>query len=118
MRCENDNNPTGQIIQNYDFGLWYHLYCFSFQTTVYSSDIPEVRVAISLQQNFLELSFDSRYNLVNAEDVPSIARGKYKLSNANGLIGILDGQGHCLGLYSDPYILNLFRRDFRQFVFY
>ena len=78
---------------------------FSFQTTVYSSDIPEVRVAISLQQNFLELSFDSGYNLVNAEeDVPlALPGGKYKLSNANGLIEILDGQ-HCLGWDRIPYI--------------
>lgn len=86
---------------------------FSFQTTVYSSDIPEVRVAISLQQNFLELSFDSGYNLVNAEeDVPlALPGGKYKLSNANGLIEILDGQGHCLGLYSDPLYLEPFSEE-------
>lgn len=76
-------------------------------SAVFCAEVPEVRVKISLTGNFVDLTFDSGYTLLNIpEGTPlPLAPGRYLLLSAGGNIQILDNTGSCRGIYTGPLYL-------------
>lgn len=80
---------------------------FFYFFPAFSSSPPEVRVGITLLNDYVELSYGSNYRLINtATGAPlPIPPGRYRLVNTASGIQVVDTQGRSRGVYRGPFYL-------------
>lgn len=102
-----------KILQGKAYKLFCLILLFSFSILIFSpvpafsADAPGLRIEISLQQGYAELTLNGGYKLVNMGDGMPLAlpEGRYRLAGGSRGIQVLDMLNNSCGLFGGPLCL-------------